>query len=147
MLIGLFGGNKVEVLVAADSLFYRTPDGKYWCKTIYGYDFWLRYLEVFEEVIVVSRTKSVPQSKVEGYLRVDGPRLRIKELPYMRGMKQYVLNYFAFSRAAKEAVKEVDCAIIRLPSVSASMVQKHYKKTRKPYALEIVADPYDAYKS
>lgn len=133
--------------MAADSHFYKTPDGKYWCPTIYGYDFWLRYLDVFEEVVVVSRTKSVNYNEVEGYLRVDGPNLYVIELPFLRGMKEYVTNFFDFSKAAKDAVKEGDCAIIRLPSVPASMIYKYFKKTGKPYALEIVADPYDAYQS
>ncbi|WP_079525394.1 glycosyltransferase family 4 protein [Solibacillus isronensis] len=137
----------MELLVAADSLFLKTPDGKYWCKTIYEYDFWLRYLKVFEKVAVVSRVKSAELSEVDGYLRVDGPNLRVVELPSMSGMKQYILNYYLFSKAAKEAVENADCALFRLPSVAASMVLKYYARKKKPYALEIVADPFDAYSS
>lgn len=137
----------MKLLVAADSLLYKTPDGKYWCKTIYGYDFWTRYLNVFDEVIVVSRTKATAPDEVEGYLRVDGLNVRIVDLPYMRGMKQYILNYLSFSKAAKKATENADCAIIRLPSVAADMVLKYFKKTGKPYAIEVVADPFDAYAS
>ncbi|ARI76258.1 glycosyltransferase family 4 protein [Halobacillus mangrovi] len=137
----------MEVLVAADSLIYKTPDGKFWCKTIYGYNFWLRYLEVFERVSIVSRTHSVDYSEVTECLRVDGPNVRVLELPFMRGMKDYITNYFSFSKTAKKIAKEGDCAIIRLPSVVAAMVHKYYKRTGKPYALEIVADPHDAYAS
>ena len=92
----------MELLVAADSLFFKTPDGKYWCKTIYGYDFWLRYLAVFDDVVIVSRTKPTSHSEIEGYLRVDGPNVRVLELPFMRGMKQYITNYFSFYKAAKQ---------------------------------------------
>lgn len=137
----------MKVIVAADSLFYRTPDGKYWCKTIYGYKFWLRYLNVFENVEIISRTTTADYSEVTGYLRVDGPNISVLELPFMRGMKQYIKNYFSFSKAAKEAVKEGDCAVVRLPSVAATMVLKYYKRLGKPYALEVVADPHDAYAS
>jgi glycosyltransferase involved in cell wall biosynthesis len=148
MLIELFGGNRnMELLIAADSLFYKTPDGKYWCKTIYNYNFWLRYLTVFESLNIVSRTKHVKYKEVEGYLEVNGPNIRISELPYMRGMKQYGKNYLSFSQKAKKAIENAECAIFRLPSVSADMVLKYYKKTGKPYALEVVADPFDAYAS
>lgn len=136
----------MKALVAADSHLYKTPDGKYWCPSIYGYDFWSRYLDVFEEVIVVSRTKSATYEEVEGFLRVDGPNLSVSELPFMRGMKAYIKNYFKFIKSVKKAVKQGDCAILRLPSVSAFMVEKYFKKTGKPYSLEIVADPYDAYR-
>ncbi|MTW87996.1 glycosyltransferase [Virgibacillus dakarensis] len=137
----------MELLVAADSLFHRTPDGKYWCKTIYGYDFWLRYLDAFDDVNIVSRTKVASYSDVEGYIRVDGPNVRVSELPFMRGMKQYMKNYLSFTQSAKKAVKNAECALIRLPSVPAAMVLKYYKRKRKPYALEVVADPNDAYAS
>lgn len=137
----------MELLVAADSLLYRTPDGKYWCKTIYGYSFWVRYLDVFEDVLIVSRTHPARYGEVEGYLRVDGPHVRVSELPFLRGMKQYILNYLPFKKAAKEAVKSAECALIRLPSVSAYMILKYFKRKKKPYAIEVVADPYDAYSS
>jgi glycosyltransferase involved in cell wall biosynthesis len=141
------GEELMEVLVAADSLFFKTPDGAYWCKTIYGYDFWKRYLDVFDSVAIVSRTKIVNFEDVDNCLRVDGPNVKIIELPYMRGMKQYIKHYFKFRRCAKDAVKYGGCGIIRLPSVSAFMVLKFYRDTKKPYALEVVADPYDAYAS
>lgn len=137
----------MELLVAADSYFQKTPDGKFWCKTIYSYNFWKRYLQVFEKVAIVSRTIESSYRDVEGYLRVDGPQLRVIELPAARGMKQYIQQYKELSKSAKRAVDEADCALIRLPSVAASVVLKYFKKTKKPYALEVVADPYDAYKS
>lgn len=137
----------LELLVAADSIFYKTPDQKYWCKTIYGYNFWMRYLSAFEGVVIVSRTSPASYSEVEGYLRVDGPNVRVSELPFMRGMKQYLMNYFSFSKAAKKAVENAECALIRLPSVSSEMVLKYYQRKGKPYAIEVVADPYDAYAS
>ncbi|WP_161524820.1 glycosyltransferase [Alteribacter lacisalsi] len=135
----------MKLLVAADSLFLRTPDGNYWCKTIYGYKFWTRYTSVFNKVIIVSRCKDAKYADVEGYLQVDGPNVGVAELPYMRGMKQYITNYFSFRDGAKEAIKGADCALIRLPSVAAFMVLDYFKKTGKPYALEVVADPAYAY--
>lgn len=137
----------MEVLVAADSLFYKTDDGAYWCKTIYGYDFWARYTSVYESIAIVSRTKHVSKEEVGNYIRVDGPNVRVIELPYMRGMKQYIKSYFKFRKAAKEAVSDADYAILRLPSVSASMVLDFYKKKGRPYLIEVVADPHDAYGS
>lgn len=137
----------MEVLVVADSHFYKTPDGKYWAKTIYGYEFWKRYLTIFEKAAVVSRTKKVDSLNTEEYLRVDGPNLRVIELPYLRGMKEYLSSYFKLKKAAKKAVQYSSVAIFRLPSVVADIVLDEYKKTGKPYSIEIVVDPYDAYES
>ncbi|MFJ7637341.1 glycosyltransferase [Peribacillus sp. NPDC097225] len=138
----------MKLLVAADSYFYKTPDGKYWCKTIYGYKFWKRYLKVFNEIVVVSRTKDVETTKeVSGFIRVDGPGMSIAELPPLRGMKEYILNYGSLQKAAKKAVEDVDCALIRLPSVSAFMILKYFQRKKTPFCLEVVADPIDAYAS
>ena len=45
----------MKLLVATDAHIFRMPDGSYWCKSIYGYDFWKRYLNVFEDVKIVAR--------------------------------------------------------------------------------------------
>ena len=48
-----------KLLLTVDHQFVRTPDGKIWVKTIYGYNFWKRYLEVFDEVRVAARVHDV----------------------------------------------------------------------------------------
>ena len=136
---------KCRMLLAPDTLFYKTPDGKYWSDTIYSYNFFERYMDIFDTIVIASRCKVVDYKNVIGFLRSDGPNIEVCELPNMRGMSAYIRNIIAFSRAAKKSCENVDCAIIRLPSVPASMVLHYFKKTKKPYSLEIVADPYDAY--
>lgn len=135
----------MKVTVVADALLYKTKKGEYWCKSIYGYEFWERYLSSFSSVEIVSRTKNVSEDEVAEMLRVDGPNVSVKTLPYSRGMKAYLMNYIRIKHAVKKAAKSTDCAIIRLPSIIADMYLKEYKKQGKPYFLEIVADPYDAY--
>ena len=115
----------MNVLVAVDAQLFMTPDGKVWSKTIYGYDFWKRYLDVFETVKVVSRLGKADYTQVEGYLRSDGDNVSFAPLPMVRGMKGYVKNVISFLKDAKKAVKDEDCAIIRLP-VNAKMDLSHF---------------------
>lgn len=63
----------------------------------------------------------------------------------MQGMMAYIKNIIPFYKKTEKACEGVDCAIIRLPSIPASMVFHHFKKKKLPYAIEVVADPYDAY--
>lgn len=135
----------MNVLVAVDAQLFQTPDGAVWTKTIYGYDFWKRYLDVFETVSVVSRLAQATESEVRGYLRSDGPNVSFKGLPMARGSKQYLTQWFAFCKQAKAAVAKEDCAIVRLPSIAASFVWHYFKKTKKPCAMEIVVDPQTAF--
>lgn len=135
----------MKLTVVADSLLYKTSSGTYWCESIYGYDFWERYLMTFSEVEIVSRTKTVSDDEVKGMIRVDGDNISIKQLPYTRGMSDYIKKYFEIRKQIKKIIIDSECAIIRLPSIVADMFLKEYKKTGKLFFLEIVADPYDAY--
>ena len=135
----------MNVLVAVDAQLFMTSDGKVWSKTIYGYDFWKRYLEVFETVTVASRLGKVDYSQVEGYIRADGDNVSFAPMPMVRGMKGYIQKCFSFIIASKKAVCNQECAIIRLPSIAATFVESVYKHTHKPYAIEVVVDPLNAY--
>ena len=74
-------------------------------------------------------------------------QMTVAEIPDMHGMFGYLKELIPFAKAAKKAAKDVDCAIIRLPSMPATMVLHYYKKKAKKYAIEVVVDPEDAYAS
>ena len=135
----------MNVLVAVDAQLFRTPDGKVWCRTIYGYDFWKRYLDVFETVTIAARMENVRCEQVAGYLRSDGDRVSFAPMPMVRGAKGYIEKFPSFIRMAKKAVSRETCTIIRFPSIPALFIDAFYKKRHRSYALEIVADPLSAY--
>ena len=80
-------------LIAVDAQLLQTKDGRVWTKTLYGYEFWKRYLDVFEEIHVVSRMKEVDENSVSGYLESSGPKVSFKPLPMAIGMKQYIIKW------------------------------------------------------
>ncbi|WP_414042231.1 glycosyltransferase [Macrococcus sp. EM39E] len=136
----------MKVLVAADSIFYKTPDGTYWCDTIYDYQFWKRYLNVYNQITVISRTKKIDFNESEKLLKVSGDSISVIELPYMRKSKGYLIKYRTLNKIIKREIKDFEIAIFRLPSISATFVLEHYRKLKKPFIIEVVADPYEAYK-
>lgn len=135
----------MKVLVVADSHMYRTPDGKTWCQGITGSEFFSRYTQVFEEVSVACRVQNVDSVDTAKYLRVDNEKIHVFAMPFARGTKEYLKQIGAFWKAAKAASKDCDCAIFRVPSVLSFIVHKAYKRTGKPFAIEVVADPDKAY--
>lgn len=137
----------MKALVAVDAHLFRTPDGGVWTKTIYGYEFWKRYLDVFEQIDVVSRLKDVGYPEVEGYLRSDGEGVEFKAMPMARGTKEYILHLLSYLRAAEGVVRGEECAIIRLPSIPAMFIELAYRREKHPYILEVVVDPVNAFKS
>lgn len=136
----------MRVLVAVDAQLYRLKDGSVWTPSIYGYDFWERYLQVFDSIVVAARIMNVEDKKnVENYLRSDGKGVTFTALPFARGTKQYILKWLQFMHNASRACEGIQCAVIRLPSIPASFVEHYIWKKKIPYAMEVVVDPQNAY--
>lgn len=131
----------MRVLVATDAHIFQTPDGACWCRSIYGYDFWKRYLDVFEDVRIVARLKSV--ESIEGKkLRVDGENVEVFGVPFYQGPKQLFKVYFKILNRLKSVDKDCGAAIIRIPSQTALMVRNRLRPSI-PLACEVVANESD----
>ena len=133
-----------KLLLTVDHQFVRTPDGKVWVKTIYGYDFWKRYLEVFDEVRVAARVRDIKQLE-EKMLLASGNRVEFYPLPQYRGPFEFAKKYFKIKKSMRNAATTCDCAIFRIPSPIASGICKEVKKKRLPWAVEVVNDPWDTF--
>lgn len=131
----------MKLLVSADAHIYKTKDGKYWTPKIYGYRFWTRYLDVFDEVRVVARMKETDTFS-EKWTRVDGLSVEVYGIPFYQGPKQLLKKYLSIQKALKHASDGCQAAIIRMPSQTSYMT---YKKLAKgiPVAGEIVYDLTD----
>lgn len=134
----------MKVIVISDAHLYKMDDGSYWCNTaVHGYDFWKRYTDTFDMVLVAARV--MPITDNNGYVRADGPCVEIKELPFVRGVSQYVLNFKKVCRVIKKMISDEDAAIFRVPSLPAYIMLHYYRKMGRPYSLEVVVDPIDCY--
>ena len=131
-----------KILLTVDHQFLRPPDGKVWVKTIYGYDFWKRSLEVFDCVRIAARVREVAELEEEMLLS-SGDNVEFFDLPQYRGSKEFVLRYAEIRKAVKGVMDECACAIFRIPSPIANLVQKEVIKAGVPWATEIVNDPWD----
>lgn len=139
----------MKVLVMSDAHIVREEkSGTYWCRTaVHGYDFWKRYLDVFDEVNVVARVQVIDDIDESLYTKAEGPGVHFTELPFVRGTKGYIKNYSHLRRIMKTIITDEDCGVFRLPSLPTFMLLDEFKKTKRPYAIEVIVDPQDAYKS
>lgn len=131
----------MKLLVATDAHIFRTPDGKHWAKSIYGYNFWTRYLDVFDSVRIVARVKEVQNIDAKK-LSVDGKDVEVVGIPFYQGPKQLLKKYIRIQKALKNIDEGCDAALLRMPSQTATMVWKHLRK-EIPLAGEIVYDMMD----
>lgn len=128
----------MKVLVTTDAHLFRTPDNKIWCKSIYGYEFWTRYLEVFKEVRIAARLKDVPECE-DNWLRVDGHGVEVYAIPFFQRPWGLIRNCIKINRAIKDVYKGCDAVIYRLPSPIGQIIFR--RKNSIPTAVEVVFDP------
>ncbi len=131
----------MKLLVATDAHIFRTPDGKYWSKYIYGYKFWTRYLNIFDSVRIVARVKDIEKENEKLEL-VNGKGVEVYGIPFYQGPKQLIKKYAAIQRRLKGVDQGCDAALFRMPSQTAQMTYTHVSK-KIPIAGEIVYDQLD----
>ena len=134
----------MKVVVIVEHHFARTPDGSVWTPTIYSHSFFLRYLDVFDQVCVVGRVQDVPATK-DNWKRVDGERISFSGIPDYLGPWEYLKRASQVQQAAIDAVGAADAVIFRVPSQLATCIEPILRHQGHPYAVEVIADPYDVF--
>ncbi len=132
----------MKLLLVADGHYYLDKQGNCYVESVFDYAFYARYLSVFEEVYALVRAQQVETAPATCKL-ASGPHVHFLPIPPSRGLKQFAKNYITNRRLIKEYVKLCDCAIFRVPGVVANTALPIFAKTGKPYALEVVVDPWE----
>ena len=133
----------MRTILASDARLERTPDGRVWWDGSHLYQFWERYLDVFEEVRVVARLRDVTQV-TEGSRTLDGPRVSFYPIPYFLGPVQYAQRYFAVKRAVQASVDPGDAVLMRVPGTIPLMLADYLAAQGRPFGMEVIGDPYDS---
>jgi glycosyltransferase involved in cell wall biosynthesis len=108
-----------------------------------NYSFWSCYLEIFDEVTVLARVGAPSGPSREG-ARADGPLVSFRALPNYYGPWQYLRNLIQLRNSVRLAVRESDAYILRVPGLVGSSAWYEIRRLKRKYALEVVADPWDA---
>ena len=132
----------MRVVVTSEERYVRTPDGAVWTMTGPAYRFWQRYLSAFDRVRIVARVRDVTAAPVDAS-RVDGPAVEVWPVPHYVGPAQYARRRAAIARALTTAVDDTDAVILRVPSNTAAVLVAERTRRDRPFALEVVGDPYD----
>jgi glycosyltransferase involved in cell wall biosynthesis len=130
--------------VVLEQRFHRTPDGRVWTDGAFANSFFDRYLTVFEAVRVVARVRDV--GAVEGDWKLaSGARVKFAAVPYYIGPMDYLRKGAAVRRAVAASLRCADAVILRVPGQVSSCAADSLREKGRPYAVEVVGDPYDAF--
>lgn len=131
----------MNVIVVADGHYYRDKDGIVYAQTTYDYAFYRRYLSVFDKVYAIVRIEEVNEAP-KGLKQSSGENVEFLALPSYTGPWQYARVYFRLRKILNEYCKLGECGIFRVPSATSNITCKIFSKTKKPYAIEVVTDPW-----
>ena len=130
--------------VITEQRFSATPDGTVWTSAQSPYTFWERYLEVFEGVQVIARVCPVDEVP-RTYVKASGHRVTFAPIPHYQGAWQFARRGFKVRKAVCNAVGHDHAVILRVASTLANMVYPRLRREGKPYAVEVVGDPWDVF--
>jgi hypothetical protein len=126
-------------MLTIEARLVKVPDGKTYGKGSMNYNFFCRYLEVFDEVLVLARVGDASNLDSSELHRADGPNVSVVPVPCYLGPWQYLRRYF---QIIKKAIKEADAYILRAPGQTGSLLYNCLKKHRIPYGVEVIGDPW-----
>lgn len=132
----------MDVLIVADGHYYITNDGSVYADSVYDYKFYARYLQAFDHVYAAVRAVRVDTAPKNKKL-CSGPGVSFLLIPYYKGPIEYIKKYFKVRRAVKQYCKKCDCAIFRIPAATSNIFCKIFARTKKPFAVEVVVDPWE----
>jgi len=131
----------MKVLLTANAHIFKNSKGEYFTPSIYNQDFFNRYLNIFDEVRFVAKTKYVESLDYSKYIKLNLDGLEIYELPWYQGFKELILNLFKLINKIRNVNEGCDCCIYRVAQIESYLVFLFSKNKKKYFAVEVVNDP------
>ena len=133
----------MRVLIATDSRFFRTRDENIYSIVVYDYNFWKRYLQIFDEIVVMARVKDSNEKPPEK-MPSNGPGVSFFCLPYYIGAWQYLKQHFKLVSMMSNSVKSADVFILRIPGRVPTLLWYRLMTDKIPYSVEVLGNSADA---
>ena len=127
---------------------FVSVNGELYSSAITAYEFWRRYLRVFDSVTIVGRTEqrsSIPS----GWVKCTGPNVKFFPLPIYVGPREFIVRCPALLISSIIALRTLGAStyLLRVPAISSIFIWAGLMLTKRAYALEVVGDPNDSLSS
>jgi len=133
----------LKVLVTLENHVRRSGDGDLYADGSGGYSTWATLLQSFDQVVLVARVFEGNDYFPDAD-RLDGLYISVHALPNYIGPWEYLRKLKILRTSIRHAVTHSDAYILRVPGLVGRLAWREIRRFKKPYALEIVADPWDA---
>jgi glycosyltransferase involved in cell wall biosynthesis len=135
----------MNILVTHPTHLAMAPDGSLWsANPSYGYQYWSRYLSVFDKVRLCTRMQ-LHTFTPDGWTRVDGPGITAQPVPDFRGPTGYAKQRTKIKQAIIQAIEDSEAIHLTLPCTVISGTIWHALQSERPYGVNVISDPYDTF--
>lgn len=132
----------MRILVVADGHYFEDNNCDVYVDSVFDYSFFKRYIDCFGKIEVLCRIKKASDNICKKLKKSSGDGISFLKVPDFHGPIEFVINYRKISKAIKKMISVFDVAIFRIPGALPNLILKEYSKLSKPYALEVVVDPW-----
>jgi glycosyltransferase involved in cell wall biosynthesis len=133
----------VNLLVTSEAHFSVADGGMICGDGPVKYPIWADFLEVFDRVTVLARVGTSKRAwPMEA--RADGSGVTFHALPDYNGPWEYLRTFPKLKAVVRQAVLQCDAYLLRAPGLVSRTTWVEINRLRRPYALEVVGDPWDA---
>ena len=136
-------GSYAQLLMTSEDHYSLSASGAVYSSGFAKYPTWSRYLEVFDGILVLARI--INREPKENEQRADGPGVSFRPLPDHTGPWQYLQVRRHASIIARNAIAESNACLLRVPGLVGQTVWSEIVRAKKPYALEVMGDPWDLF--
>jgi glycosyltransferase involved in cell wall biosynthesis len=134
----------VDLTILFDHRFYHNQHSHFSLKG-YCYSFFAgRYLQVFDRIRIVARVSDTIVDAT-GREPVQGDSVEIISLGDWQGPAEFLLRGADATQKLRRALLPDTALIMIVPGTIASIAAKSLVQSRRPYGLEVMADPHDLF--
>jgi glycosyltransferase involved in cell wall biosynthesis len=130
-----------------EARFLKIENDYYALDSSFSYKLFERYLKYFDRIIICARVKEGLMGEVLEANKVSKGNVEVVPLPYYVGFNQFIMKYFLFNKAVKQAIKKLSnekvSFLCRIPGRVGAVAISHLRKKKISYGVEVVGDPYD----
>ncbi|MCJ8498596.1 glycosyltransferase family 4 protein [Chryseobacterium salipaludis] len=138
---------KIPLLLATEKRYFLNNDDDIVdIDNTRSYQFWARYLQVFNHVIVIAR---VSAKVVDRAPNVEGEGVSIFPLEDFQGLKETAITYRKTYLRIQQLLLNLNHAaiLLRLPGTIGNIVASLCIKNNLKYSVELVGDPYEVFRA
>jgi glycosyltransferase involved in cell wall biosynthesis len=134
----------MKAMFVHEHKFVRDENGCYFSSGQFPYRLWRRYLEVFDELVVVGRLRTLRAGETVRMLdQSSGPGVSFLEVPSLGGIQAMMFGRREAAGKIRSAMADCDAVIIRTSAVG-QLAAGIAESLQKPWAVEVVGCAFDS---